>query len=57
LIAVAITAALILVADLAALIADGRGDVPLVRIRWLCGNCRTRLTDFVVSGSHLRPQP
>jgi hypothetical protein len=43
-------------ADLAALIAAGRGDVPLVRIRWRCGNCRSRPTDFVVSGSHLRPQ-
>jgi hypothetical protein len=43
-------------ADLAALITAGRGDVPLVRIRWRCGNCRSRLTDFVVTGSHLRPQ-
>jgi hypothetical protein len=43
-------------ADLAALIAAGRGDAPLVRIRWRCGNCCSRLTDFVVSGSHLRPQ-
>jgi formate dehydrogenase maturation protein FdhE len=42
-------------ADLAALIAAGRGDTRLVRIRWRCGNCRSRLTDFVISGSHLRP--
>jgi hypothetical protein len=39
-----------------ALVAAGRGDVPLARIPWRCGNCRSRLTDFVASGSHLRPQ-
>ena len=39
-------------ADLAALIAGGRGDTPLVQVRWRCGNCGSRLTDFVVSGSH-----
>ena len=38
-------------------IADGnRGDVPLVRIRWRYGNCCSRLTDFVVSGSQLGPR-
>jgi hypothetical protein len=26
-------------ADLAALIATGRGDVPLVQMKWRCGNC------------------
>ena len=39
-------------ADLAALVAGGRGDVPLVKMRWRCGNCGSRLTDSVVSGSH-----
>jgi hypothetical protein len=40
-------------ADLAALIAGG--DVPLIRLRWRCGNCGSRLTEFVVGGSHMRP--
>jgi hypothetical protein len=31
-------------ADLAALVAVGNGDVPLVRLRWRCGNCGSRLT-------------
>jgi hypothetical protein len=42
-------------ADLAALIADGRGDVPLVQMKWRCGNCGSRLTEFIVGGSHMRP--
>jgi hypothetical protein len=25
--------------------ADGRGDVPLVELRWRCGRCGSRLTD------------
>jgi hypothetical protein len=43
-------------ADLAALIEAGRGDVPLVRPHWRCGNCGSRLTEFVVGGSHMRPR-
>jgi hypothetical protein len=39
-------------ADLAALITSGRGDVPLIHLRFRCGNCGSRLTDSVVSGSH-----
>ena len=35
-------------ADLEAMISTGRGDVPLVQFR--CTNCRSRLTDFVVTG-------
>ena len=42
-------------ADLPALIADGRGDVPLVQMRWRYGNCGSRLTEFIVGGSHMRP--
>jgi len=42
-------------ADLNALIVAGRGDVPLIRIKWRCGNCGSRLTDFIVGGSHMRP--
>jgi hypothetical protein len=34
-------------ADLQALIDAGRGDVPLVDLRFRCGNCRSKLTDFV----------
>jgi hypothetical protein len=33
-------------ADLADLITVGRGDVPLVRLRWRCGNCDSRLMEF-----------
>jgi hypothetical protein len=36
-------------ADLEALVAGGRGDVPLIELRWRCSNCRSRLTDFVVT--------
>jgi hypothetical protein len=43
-------------ADLAALIAAGRGDVPLVQMKWRCGNCGSRLTEFIVGGSHMRPR-
>jgi hypothetical protein len=34
-------------ADLQALIDAGRGDVPLVNLRFRCSNCGGRLTDFV----------
>jgi hypothetical protein len=40
--------------DLGALIAGGRGDVPLIKTRWRCGNCGSLLTDFVVP-PHMRP--
>jgi len=35
-------------ADLEALVASGRGDVPLVRLRYRCSNCHGDMTDFVV---------
>jgi hypothetical protein len=38
-------------ADLAALIEAGCGDVPLIRLRFRCGVCRSRLTDAVVTGA------
>ena len=44
-------------ADLAALVAGGRGDVPLIRTKWRCGNCGSRLTDFIVAGSHMSGRP
>jgi hypothetical protein len=39
-------------ADLDALIRVGRGNVPLVNLRWRCENCRSHLTNFVMTGSH-----
>jgi Zn finger protein HypA/HybF involved in hydrogenase expression len=36
-------------------IVEGEGDVPVVKLRFRCENCGSRLTDCVVSGSHLRP--
>jgi hypothetical protein len=41
-------------ADLAALVAAGRSDVPLVQMKWRCGNSGSGLTKFVVGGSHMR---
>jgi hypothetical protein len=37
-------------ADLGGLVASGHGDTPLVRLRFRCTACRSRLTDFVVTG-------
>jgi hypothetical protein len=42
-------------ADFNALIRNGKADFPLVRLKWRCGNCRSELTDFVMTGSHFRP--
>jgi hypothetical protein len=39
-------------ADFQKLINDGRGDVPLVKLRWRCGRCQSRLTDAVMDGHH-----
>jgi hypothetical protein len=36
-------------ADLAAIIAAGKGDVPLIELRFRCANCGSRLTDSVVA--------
>jgi hypothetical protein len=35
-------------ADLQGLIDRGRGDVPLIRMRFRCAKCGSRLTDSVV---------
>jgi hypothetical protein len=43
-------------ADLQAIVDAGRGDVPLVELRFRCANCGSRLTDFVVT-SRDNPQP
>jgi hypothetical protein len=42
-------------ADLDALIRAGKGDIPLVQLRWQCARCRSGMTDFVVSGAHFGP--
>ena len=42
-------------ADLDALIRSGKGDIPLVRLKWQCARCRSGLTDFVVTGTHFGP--
>jgi hypothetical protein len=33
-----------------------KGDIPIVNLRFKCENCGSRLTDCVVSGSHLTPR-
>jgi hypothetical protein len=43
-------------ADLRALVDQGRGDVPLVRLRFRCGQCQTGNTNFVVTSKD-NPQP
>ena len=43
-------------ADLQALIDVGRGDVPLIHLRFRCSSCDSRLTDFLVtSRGKVRP--
>ena len=45
-------------ADLQALIDAGRGDVPLIKLRFRCTVCGSRLTDSVVMAKDaLRVQP
>jgi hypothetical protein len=43
-------------ADLQALVNAGRGDVPLIHLRFRCSNCGSQLTDFVVT-SRDEPRP
>jgi len=45
-------------ADLQHLIDDGRGDVPLIKLRYQCSNCASgsRFTDWVVTSGYM-PQP
>jgi hypothetical protein len=44
-------------ADLQALVDAGRGDVPLVELRFRCANCRSSLTDFVVTATEATGRP
>jgi hypothetical protein len=41
--------------DFSALIAAGKGDQPIAKMRFRCTNCRSLRTNFVVSGSHIQP--
>ena len=43
-------------ADLQGLVDGGRGDVPLIRLRWRCAECRSMRIDMVVT-SRGNPQP
>ena len=38
------------------LVNDGRGDIPIINLRFRCTNCGSRMTDAAVSGSHLLPK-
>jgi hypothetical protein len=42
-------------ADLQALVDSGRGDVPLIKLRFRCSNCGGRLTDWVVTAKNTGP--
>ena len=44
-------------ADLRALVDAGRGDVPLVELRFRCSNCASTLTDFVVTSTEETGRP
>jgi len=43
-------------ADQPALIAAGRGDVPVIELRFRCGACGSRNTSVIVSGSRIGPR-
>ncbi len=38
------------------LVALGKGDGWVIGLKFRCTRCRSHLTDFVVSGSHVRPK-
>jgi hypothetical protein len=40
-------------ADLEALIDAGRGDTPLVDLRWRCARCGHRRIDMICTGKHV----
>ena len=43
-------------AELQALMGAGRGDVPLIKLRFRCSNCGGRLTDWVVTAKNTGPR-
>jgi hypothetical protein len=42
-------------ADLQVLVDSGHGDVPLIKLRFWCSNCGSRLTDWVVTAKNTGP--
>ena len=42
--------------DLEALVDAGRGDVPLIKLRFRCSHYASRLTDFVVTTKNTGPR-
>jgi hypothetical protein len=45
-------------ADLQRLVDTGRGDTPLIHLRYRCSKCRSRLPDWVVTSCYDgRPAP
>jgi hypothetical protein len=43
-------------ADLQALVEAGRGDVPLVNLRWRCARCGHRRIDMIVTAKSTAPR-
>jgi len=43
-------------ADLQRLVDTGKGDVPLIKLRFRCSNCGGRLTDWVVTAKNTGPR-
>ena len=43
-------------ADLQALVDAGRGDVPLMQLRFRCGNCGSRRTDWAATAKETGPR-
>jgi hypothetical protein len=41
--------------DFQKLIDDGQGDEPLMKPRWRCRRCDSRVTDAVMDGQHMGP--
>ena len=44
-------------ADLQALVDAGRGDVPLIHLRFRCSNCSGSLTDSVMTATEVTGRP
>ena len=38
------------------LVNDGRGDTPIINLRFRCTNCGSHMADAAVSGGHLLPK-
>lgn len=44
-------------ADLQSLVDAGKGDIPLIHLRFRCSNCGSGLTDFVVTATEATGLP